>query len=119
MNIVNRAQGRKSYVALENKEVQTNLPIKKKRGHKPQSRKSKKNRLASQGTLEWLDEANGGEMPQTNLHPNLAASMSQSSRGSIKADKVHEPLRVALDAYNDCVTPLIEIPRKLQEYPNP
>ena len=34
-------------------------------------------------------------------------------------DKVHEPLQAALDAYNSRVTPLTEIPKKLQEYPNP
>ena len=34
-------------------------------------------------------------------------------------DKIHEPLQAALDAYSSRVTPLTEIPKKLQEYPNP
>ena len=34
-------------------------------------------------------------------------------------DKVHEPLQAALDAYNNPITPLTKIPKKLQEYPNP
>ena len=34
-------------------------------------------------------------------------------------DKIHEPLQAALDAYSSRITPLTEIPKKLQEYPNP
>ena len=34
-------------------------------------------------------------------------------------DRIHEPLQAALDAYNSRITPLTEIPKKLQEYPNP
>ena len=34
-------------------------------------------------------------------------------------DKVNETLRAALDAYGQRITPLTEIPKKLQEYPNP
>ena len=34
-------------------------------------------------------------------------------------DRVNKPLQVALDAYNSQTTPLVEIPKKLQEYPNP
>ena len=51
--------------------------------------------------------------------PKLEVGISQSFGGLVLADKVDEPLRVALDAYNDHVTPLTKIPRKLQEYPNP
>ena len=46
-------------------------------------------------------------------------STKPSSRGSVIVDKVNESLEAALDAYNSQVTPLIEIPKKLQEYPNP
>lgn len=42
-----------------------------------------------------------------------------SSRGSVIVEKVHKPLQVVLDAYNNHITPLIEISNKLQEYPNP
>ena len=38
---------------------------------------------------------------------------------SVVIDKVHEHLQAALDAYNSWITPLTEIPKKLQEYPNP
>ena len=34
-------------------------------------------------------------------------------------DKVNESLRGALNAYNARITPQTEIPKKLQEYPNP
>ena len=37
----------------------------------------------------------------------------------IVIDKVHEHLQAALDAYNNRITSLTEIPKKLQEYPNP
>ena len=33
--------------------------------------------------------------------------------------KVYEPLQVAIQAYNDRLTTLTTIPKKLQEYPNP
>ena len=46
-------------------------------------------------------------------------SMKPSFGGSIIVAKVNESLQAALDAYNSRVTPLTEIPRKLQEYPNP
>ena len=49
---------------------------------------------------------------------NLAQS-PWSKGGSVIVDKVHEHLQVALDAYNSQITPLTEIPKKLQEYPNP
>ncbi len=32
---------------------------------------------------------------------------------------MNEPLQAALDAHNSRITPLTEIPKKLQEYPNP
>ena len=51
--------------------------------------------------------------------PNEEESSKPSLRGSMIVDKVKEPLQVALDAYNSCITPLIEISKKLQEYPNP
>ena len=46
-------------------------------------------------------------------------SSSESSGGSVIVDKVNETLRAALDAYGQRITPLTEIPKKLQEYPNP
>ena len=47
------------------------------------------------------------------------ASLSQSSRGLIIVDKVHEPLHATLEVYNEQITPLMEIPKKLLVYPNP
>jgi len=34
-------------------------------------------------------------------------------------DKVFDPLQVALDSYNRRIAALKELPKKLQEYPNP
>ena len=46
-------------------------------------------------------------------------SSKPSSGGSVIVDRVNEPLKAALDAYNSRITPQTEIPKKLQEYPNP
>ena len=46
-------------------------------------------------------------------------SSSESSGGLVIVDKVNKTLRAVLDAYSQCITPLTEIPKKLQEYPNP
>ena len=46
-------------------------------------------------------------------------SMEPSLGGSVIVDKMNKPLQAALDAYNNRVTPLTEIPKKLQEFPNP
>ena len=58
-------------------------------------------------------------MLQTKANDERAVSSTPSSGGSIIVDKVNEPLRAALDAYNSRIPPLTEIPKKLQEYPNP
>ena len=48
-------------------------------------------------------------------------STEPSEGGSVVIDKVHviEHLQAALDAYNSRITSLTEIPKKLQQYPNP
>ena len=56
------------------------------------------------------------EAPSAKIPEELSAP---SSGGSVIVDKVYEPLRVAIQAYNDRLTPLTTIPKKLQEYPNP
>ena len=43
----------------------------------------------------------------------------RAQRGSVVVDRINEPLKAALDAYNSRITPQTEIPKKLQEYPNP
>ena len=51
--------------------------------------------------------------------PDDRESSKPSSGGSVIVDRVNEPLKAALDAYNSRITPQTEIPKKLQEYPNP
>ena len=51
--------------------------------------------------------------------PDDRESSKPSLGGSVIVDRVNESLRGALDAYNARITPQIEIPKKLQEYPNP
>ena len=60
------------------------------------------------------------EKPQEQLAvPDDRESSKPSSGGSVIVDRVNESLRGALDAYNARITPQTEIPKKLQEYPNP
>ena len=49
----------------------------------------------------------------------MLTSSGTSSGGSVIVDKVYEPLQAALDAYNSRIAALAELPKKLQEYPNP
>ena len=49
----------------------------------------------------------------------LVSTFGTSFGGSIIVDKVFEPLQAALDAYNNRIAALAELPKKLQEYPNP
>ena len=51
--------------------------------------------------------------------PSDQESLKPCFSGSVIVDKVNEQLQATLDAYNSRVTPLIEIPQKIQEYPNP
>ena len=48
-----------------------------------------------------------------------APNQDLASSGSMIVDRVNEPLQVALDTYNSCINPFMEIPKKLKEYPNP
>lgn len=47
------------------------------------------------------------------------SSSKIDSRGSVLVEKVNEPLEAALKAVGSRVTPFTELPKKLQEYPNP
>ena len=66
-----------------------------------------------------LDEQDKDKhQPSIQANKENATSSSLSSGGSVIVDKVNEPLRAALDAYNSQIPPLTEIPKKLQEYLN-
>ena len=55
LNVITQSKGKKDATILENKEIQTDLPIKKKRGQKPQSRQSKKVKSSSQGAPKHME----------------------------------------------------------------
>ena len=119
LNVITRSQSKKKMVTLENKEPQMETPVKKKRGRKPCSRGIKKAKSKTQETPQDMEGVNAESQASNNYLPGETTSLSQSSGGSVIVDKVHEPLQAALDAYNDWITPLTEIPKELQEYPNP
>ena len=90
LNVITRSQDKKTSTVLENKEVQTKLLIKKKRGQNPRSRRSKKAKSESQETPKIMEEENVGSQAQNNTLLGKTAGSSQSSRGSVIVDKVHE-----------------------------
>ena len=119
LNVITRSKSKKKMATLENKEAQMETPVKKKRGRKPCSRRSKKAKSETQENPKDLEGVNAESQAPNHLLPRQTTSLSQSFGGLIIVNKIHEPLQAALDAYNDRITPLTEIPKKLQEYPNP
>ena len=60
------------------------------------------------------------EKPQEQtLVPDVKESSKPSSGEFVIVDRVNKPLKAVLDAYNSHITPQIEIPKKLKEYPSP
>ena len=116
MKVITRAQSRANLASSEHKQVQIEPLAKKKRSRKPRSRRSKK--AKSQNDSEAIEPLNE-ETRSEAKRPEPVLSSSESSGGSVIVDKVNETLRAALDAYGQRITPLTEIPKKLQEYPNP
>ncbi len=47
------------------------------------------------------------------------SNSEKDSAGSVLIEKVNEPLDADLKAYNSRIATLTELPKKLQEYPNP
>ena len=60
-----------------------------------------------------------GEPSEPKVPNEDGESTKPSSGGFVIVDKINELLQAALGAYNSRITPLTEIPKKLQEYPNP
>ena len=81
------------------------------------SKKSKEEISSSNQSPKQLEHEQ--EKPQEQpIVLNDRGSLKPSSGGSVIVDRVNEPLKAALDAYNSRITPQTEIPKKLQEYPN-
>lgn len=115
LKVVTRAQSRVN-ADSESKQVQTEPVTKKRRSRKARSRRSKNAR--SQNDSEPNEPINEDIQPEAK-RPEPVLSSSESSGGSVIVDKVNETLRAALEAYNERIPPLTELPKKLQEYPNP
>lgn len=95
----------------QKKEPKQNVLIdsKKAKGEPEASHESDKTSNENLGKAPHPDTTKGSKKEST----------ESSEGGSVIIDRVHEPLQAALDAYSSCITPLTEIPKKLQEYPNP
>ena len=112
LNVVTRVQSR------QNSKMQIETPKDKRGRCRTRSKGSKKAKGELQGLAKSLEKL--GEPIRVEKEKDEAKESTPSSSGELViVDKVHEPLQEALDAYNSRVTPLTEIPRKLQEYPNP
>ena len=80
------------------------------------SSQSKKSKVTNAVTDEVAQEEGRNAEAITDKRPR-ALSMP-SSGGSVIVDKIYEPLQAAIQAYNDRIFELTEIPKKLHEYPN-
>ena len=94
---------------------------KKSKGETPKTEKSAEKPNEIKGETSEPKQPNKAHKEPSKPKPSNEdkESMKLSSGGSVIVDKVNEPLQATLDAYNSRVMPLTEIPRKLQEYPNP
>ena len=124
LNVVTRAQSRQNLKGQTETSKNTTPQRAKKRGRRrTRSNGSKKAKGEPQGSpksLELPGEKQTEPIEVEKEREEAKESTQPSSGGSvIIVDKVHEPLQAALDAYNSCVTHFTEIPKKLQEYPNP
>ena len=80
------------------------------------SSQSKKSKVTNAVTNEVAQEE--GRDAEVIIDKRPRALSMPSSGGSVIVDKIYEPLQAAIQAYNDRVSELTEIPKKLQEYPN-
>ena len=66
LNVITRSQSKKKMTTLENKEPQMKMPVKKKRGRKPCSRRSKKAKSETQENPKDLEGVNAECQAQNN-----------------------------------------------------
>ena len=94
---------------------------KKSKGETPKIEKSVEKPNEIKGETSEPKQPNKAHKESSEPQPSNEGkeSTKPSSGGSIIVKKVNESLQVALDAYNNLITPLTEIPKKFQEYPNP
>ena len=104
--------------AIKESQVQTNEmgakpkeKVKCKARRRPRSKKTKNQKSQ--------DDKDQGKPSQEKETTRVSNSSETSSGGSVIVDKVFEPLQAAMDAYNSRIAALKELPKKLQEYPNP
>ena len=123
LNVVTRAQSLRDQNTQTSSEKDSDKKTPKRRRRQRSSKEGKKKKKTSS---EESDESgrkskqspNGTNEPKENKE-SAQASTETSEGGSVVIDKVHEHLQAALDAYNSRITSLPDIPKKLQEYPNP
>ena len=122
LNVVTRAQSLTAKDNLAKLGTENDKKTAKRRCHRRGSKEGKNKKRESEESSE------SGRRSNENLNKTaqpvenkeiVRGSTESSEGGSVVIDKVHEHLQAALDAYNSRITPLTEIPKKLQEYPNP
>ena len=103
---------------------------KRKRPRSRRSRKSKEKKSSEggdsipkelEGVLKPQEKSNAAVQNKENpgQQQKQKSSSGTDSGGSVLVEKVNEPLEAAPKAYNNRITAFTELPKKLQEYPNP
>ena len=121
LNVVTRAQSLRDKDTQTRSEKESDKKTPKRRHRQRGSKEGKKKKTSSEESDESekkSKESSNANKPRENKEP-AQTSTEPSEGGSVVIDKVHEHLQAALDAYNSRITSLTEIPKKLQEYPNP
>ena len=131
LRVVTRAQTRNNERGTEetgvspreNEAVPKEKAIPKRRQRRPRSRKSqsKKSAESAKPSVESIVEKLRPEV-MGQPTPNKADDrpiLEVSSGGSILVEKVNEHLDAIRMAHESCLAAQMEIPKKLQEYPNP
>ena len=126
VRVITRNQARG--VIEENPKVQAQKPDdetgkqKKKRGQPRQKRtKSKKSLEAQQPFEEMATRVNTPDtiVPAEKQDENKDKDSKVSEGGSVLVERVNEHLDAIRMAHENCYAAQVEIPKKLQEYPNP
>ena len=107
------------------KEKSSKKKVRSRRGKKKKSKTSSNEENPIPKELERVLKPNADPKEQIEANTNEPIQLQgvsdseKDSGGSVLVEKLNEPLDAALQAYESRITALTELPKKLQEYPNP
>ena len=121
LKVVTRAQAKIDAQVQTDESGDSAKPARKRKTRRKV--RSKKAESVKNDSKEEREQTGKKQKSADEPHPSakeqMLTSSGTSSGGSVIVDKVYEPLQAALDAYNSRIAALVELPKKLQEYPNP